>query len=69
MAGDPVTVHLASCHDPDQHQRVTVTGRVVEVYPDGAALAEMDDGSRFELCPWFTSDCANAQAARLQGAA
>ena len=69
QVSDPVVVHTASCHDPDQHQRVTVAGRVIEVYPDGSALARMDDGSEFELCPWFDSACPNARSADQEEAA
>ena len=58
--GETVEVHLASCESADQHKRVTVRGAIAKVYPDGAALALMADGSNFELCPWFTSDCPNA---------
>jgi hypothetical protein len=67
--GQPVAVHTASCESPEQHQRVTLAGRVVERYDDGAALAEMADGQRFELCPWFTSDCPNERASVREAAA
>jgi hypothetical protein len=67
--GARVVVHLASCESPEQHERVTLAGVVVERYLDGAALAEFTDGSRMELCPWFDSGCANARPASSEAAA
>jgi hypothetical protein len=59
VVGQPVAVHTASCESPEQHQRVALAGQVVEVYPDGAARAQLADGSQVELAPWFDSYCPN----------
>ena len=67
-AGAEVQVHLSCCHSPEQHERVILTGRVVHVYPDGATLARMADGSQRELPPWGLPECPNAVAAKSEAA-